>query len=128
MPLDSGTLTIWRGTNTASAGGMPAMKYKQLLGAYYQDRTIGVQRWYTAQQHGDRPDFLVRVPRTWELSAATDRVILEPFGWQDNGGAYQMLQIQQVLDDNGLPATDLTLERDDGIDAGALTCGAGGAD
>ena len=103
------------------------MTYKQIWGAYYQDRTIGIQRWYTAQQHGDRPDFLVRVPRTWELSTATDRVILEPFGWQDNGGAYRIVQIQQVLDDNGLPATDLTLERDDGINAGELTGGAGGA-
>ena len=104
------------------------MTYKQIWGAYYQDRTIGIQRWYTAQQHGDRPDCLVRVPRTWELSTATDRVILEPFGWQDNGGAYRIVQIQQVMDEADLPVTDLTLERDDGIDAGTITGSAGGAD
>lgn len=128
MPLDSGTMTVWRGTNTAPAGGMPVFQYAQIWGAYYEDRTIGVQRWYTAQQHGDRPDFLVRVPRTWELSAATDRVILEPFGWQDQGGAYKIVQIQQVLDEQDLPVTDLTLERDDGINAGDITGGAGSAD
>ena len=128
MPLDSGILTVWRGTNTAPAGGMPDMTYKQIWGAYYQDRTIGIQRWYTAQQHGDRPDFLVRVPRTWELSTATDRVLLEPFGWQDNGGAYRIVQIQQVMDEADLPVTDLTLERDDGIDAGTITGRSGGAD
>ena len=127
MPLDSGILTVWRGTNTAPAGGMPAMTYKQIWGAYYQDRTIGIQRWYTAQQHGDRPDFLVRVPRTWGLSPAPDRVLLEPFGWQENGGAYRIVQIQQVMDEADLPVTDLTLERDDGIDAGTITGGAGGA-
>ena len=42
MPLDSGILTVWRGTNTAPAGGMPVMTYKQIWGAYYQDRTIGI--------------------------------------------------------------------------------------
>lgn len=128
MPFDSGTLTVWRGTNTAPAGGQPVMKYRKIWGSYYEDRTIGVQRYYTAQQHGDRPDFLVRVHRTWELSAATDRVILSPFAWQDTGGAYRIAQIQQVLNEEDLPVTDLTLERDDGINAGDITGGAGGAD
>ena len=127
MPLDSGELTVWRGTNTAPAGGMPQMTYTQIWGSYYEDRTVGIQRWYTAQQHGDRPDLLVRVHRTWALRTATDRVTLAPYGWEDEGGAYRIVQIQQVTDDNGLPATDLTLERDDGINAGELTGGAGGA-
>lgn len=129
MPLDSGTLTVWRGTNTALAGGRPVMAYGRFWGSYYQDRTVGVQRWYTAQQHGDRPDMVVRVQRTWELSPATDLVILQPFGWQDNNpGAYKIVQVQQVADEDGLPATDLTLERNDGIDAGAIAGSAGGTD
>lgn len=128
MPLDSGTLTVWRGTNTAPAGRQPVMEYQQIWGSYYQDRTIGVQRYYTAQQHGDRPDFLVRVNRTWELSAATDRVLLSPFGWQDTKEAYRITQIQQVEDEDGLPVTDLTLERDGGIHAGDITGSADSAD
>lgn len=128
MPLDSGILTVWRGENISPPGGMPDMRYKQIWGSYYEDRTIGVQRWYTAQQHGDRPDFLVRVPRTWDISTGTDRVILSPFGWQDKGGAYKITQIQQVLDDAELPMTDLTLERDDGIDAGTIKRSVGRAD
>lgn len=128
MPFDSGTLTVWRGVNNSPPGGMPSMHYSQIWGAYYEDRTIGIQRWYTAQQHGDRPDFLVRVPRIWELSTATDRVILSPFGWQDTGNAYRIIQIQQVLNEADLPVTDLTLERDDGIDAGDITAGAGSTD
>ena len=128
MPLDSGTLTVWRGTNTAPAGGRPVMTYAQFWGSYYQDRTVGVQRWYTAQQHGDRPDMVVRVQRTWALSTATDRATLAPFGWQDgNPGAYKIVQVQQVTDEDGLPVTDLTLERDEGIDAATITGGAGGA-
>lgn len=128
MPLDSGILTVWRGENISPPGGMPDMRYKQIWGAYYEDRTIGVQRWYTAQQHGDRPDFLVRIPRTWDISTGTDRVILSPFGWQDEGEAYKITQVQQVFDDADLPMTDLTLERDDGIDAGTIKRSIGRAD
>lgn len=123
MALDSGVLTVWRGANQAPAGSMPTITYTQVWGSYYVDKTIGVTRWYTAQQHGDRPDMVVQVQRTWELKTGTDRVILSPFGWVDDGGAYKIVQIQQVLDDNGLPMTDLTLERDDGIDAGSITGG-----
>lgn len=127
MPLDSGTLTVWRGENISPAGGMPKMRYKQIWGSYYADQTIGVTRWYAAQQHGDHPDYMVMVNRVYTLSTATDRVILRPFGWQDSGGAYRITQIQHIIDDENLPMTYLTLERDDGIDAGDITDSAGGA-
>ena len=104
------------------------MAYKRVWGSYYADMTIGVNRWYTAQQHGDRPDHLVRVQRVYDLKVGTDRVLLSPFAWRDMEGAYKITQIQQVTDSDGLPATDLTLERDDGIDAGTITNGAGSVD
>ena len=124
--LDSGELTVWRGANTAPSGGMPVMVYTQIWGSYYQARTIGVNRYYTAQQHGDRADVMVRVHRTYDVNPATDKVILSPYDHKD-GNAYRITQKQDVEDDNGLPATDLTLERDEGIDAGAITGSAGGA-
>ena len=124
--LDSGELTVWRGANTAPSGGMPVMAYTQIWGSYYQARTIGVNRYYTAQQHGDRADVMVRVHRTYDVNPATDKVILSPYDHKD-GNAYRITQKQDVEDDNGLPATDLTLERDEGIDAGAITGSAGGA-
>lgn len=108
------------------AGTMPVLKYKQIWGSYYEDRTIGIQRYYTAMQHDNRVDAMVRVQRTYELAPADDRVILSPYSHQD-GNAYRIIQLQQVLDDDGLPVTDLTLERDDGIDAGQLTASAGGS-
>ena len=125
--LDSGELNVWRGTNTAPAGGMPVMTYQQVWASYYENRTIGVSRYYTAQQHGDRADILVRVHRTYEVDPATDKVTLDPYDHMD-GNAYRVTQKQDVEDENGLPATDLTLERDEGIDAGTLKGSAGGAD
>lgn len=127
MPLDSGTLTVWRGMNSAPAGSMPVLKYAQIWGSYYEDRTVGIQRYYTAMQHDSRVDAMVRVNRTYEVRPADDRVVLSPFSHQD-GSAYRIIQLQQVLDDDGLPATDLTLERDDRIDARSLEAGALSAD
>ena len=125
--LDSGTLTVWRGTNTSPAGSMPVLKYAQIWGSYYADRTIGIQRYYTAMQHDNRVDAMVRVQRTYELKPADDRIILSPYSHED-GNAYRIIQLQQVLDDDGLPVTDLTLERDDRIDARSLEASALGAD
>ena len=127
MPLDSGVLTVWRGENIAPPGGMPSMQYRQVWDSYYADRTVGINRWYTAQQHGDRPDMVVRVQRTWDLKTGTDKVTLSPFAWEDSG-AYRIVLIQQIADEDGLPMTDLTLERDDGIDAGTITSVSGSSD
>ena len=124
--LDSGELTVWRGVNTAPPGGMPVMKYTQVWGSYYENRTVGITRWYTAQQYGDRADAVVRVHRTYEIRPAEDKIILNPYDHED-GNAYRVMQKQDVTDDDGLPATDLTLERDEGIDAGTITASTGGA-
>lgn len=126
MRLDSGELTVWRGENISPPGGMPKMQYKQIWGSCYEDRTIGVTRYYTAQQHGDRADLLVRVNRTYEIKPAQDRVTIAPYSHKDDG-VYRITQKQDVLDD-GLPACDLTLERDDGIDAQEIIASAGGTD
>ena len=109
------------------AGSMPVLKYAQIWGSYYADRTIGIQRYYTAMQHDNRVDAMVRVQRTYELKPADDRIILSPYSHED-GNAYRIIQLQQVLDDDGLPVTDLTLERDDRIDARSLEASALGAD
>lgn len=123
--LDSGELTVWRGDNISPPGGMPVFQYRQVWASYYENRTIGVSRYYTAQQYGDRADVMVRVHRTYTVNPATDKVILNPYDHED-GSAYRITQKQDVEDEDGLPATDLTLERDEGIDAGTITGGAGG--
>lgn len=118
--LDSGVLTVWRGGNSSPAGGMPSLEYSQFYQGYYGEKTVGITRWYTGQQHGDRPDVVVQIQRTYGLKAGSDVVTLSPFTHEDTG-AYKINQIQQVWNAEDLPMTDLTLERDDGIDANLLT-------
>lgn len=121
--LDSGELIVWRGVNTAPPGGMPVISYSEVWGSCYENRTVGITRWYTAQQYGDRADAVVRVHRTYGIRPAEDRIIINPYDHED-GNAYRVTQKQDVLDDNGLPVTDLTLERVEGIDAATITAGA----
>lgn len=97
------------------------MGYAHVWVSYYAERTVGATRFYAAQQYGQRPDLLVRVPRTYLINAATDVVKLSPYSHKDEN-EYSILQIQHVFDDDGLPATDLSLqmvdieELDDGQD------------
>ena len=118
--LDSGVLTIWRGENISPAGGMPVMQHQNIFQGYYGEKTVGITRWYTGQQHGDRPDIVVQIQRIYGLKTGTDRVTLAPFTHED-GGSYKINQFQQVVNEENLPMTDLTLERDDGIDANDLS-------
>lgn len=115
MVLDSGVLDLRRGANTAPAGEAPVLEFETIWSGYYADRTVGITRWYTAQQHGDRPDIMVRIQRNYDISTATDRVNIWPYDHKDSN-MYKIIQIQHVLDDDGLPVTDLTLERTGELD------------
>lgn len=110
MTLDSGTLVVWRGANTAPPGGMPELDYTHVWTSYYAERTVGVTRFYSAQQYGERPDLLVRVPRNHGLRAGTDVVKLKPYSYQDNI-EYNIIQIQHIIDEDGLPVTELSLQK-----------------
>ena len=120
MVLDSGELTVWRGANVSPPGGMPVETYTQVWAGCYGLRTVGINRWYAGQQHGDRSDLLVRIQRTYTINPAEDKVVLSPYDHEDKG-VYRITQKQDVLDEDDLPATELTLERSDGIDAGQIT-------
>lgn len=115
---DSGTLVLQRGVNTAPPGDAPVMELSTVWGSYYEARTVGVQRYYTAMEHAARADAVVRVPRYYGIAPDTDRIVLTPVDHEDTG-VYKVLQVQQVLDDDGLYATDITLERIGELDGDA---------
>lgn len=113
--LDSGTLVLQRGVNMAPPGEAPEMEMTTVWGSYYAARTVGVQRYYTAMEHADRADIVVRIPRYYGVQPDTDRILLTPVDHEDDG-VYKVLQVQHVLDEDRLYATDLTLERIGALD------------
>lgn len=116
MLLDSGIATIWMPENTSDPGEMPTEIYSnQFFQSYYGDKTVGVQRFWTAKAHDDRADFLIEIQRNAGISTAF-RCELVPYLDIEMAGYYKIIQVQHVLDENGEPRTDLTLERIDAID------------
>lgn len=112
MTLDSGVATVWRGRNAAPAGALPNYVYdKKITSSYYADKTVGLQRFWTAKAHDDRADLLVEIERCSAISAAEDQCEIAPYMDLDAAGMYKILQVQQVTDNDGLPKTDLTLQR-----------------
>lgn len=116
MRLDSGVATIWRLKSTAEPGEMPTGEYtREFFKSYYGDKTVGVTRFWTAKAHDDQADFLIEIQRNAGISTA-DRCQLVPYLDAGMAGYYKILQVQQVTDADGLPMTDLTLERIGAID------------
>ena len=116
MLLNAGIATIWRAVNTAPAGDMPDMQYtQQYFQSFYGDKTVGITRFWTAKAHDDQADFLIEIQRNSGIKTS-DRCQLEPNFDEGNAGYYRILQVQHLLNDDGLPVTDLTLERIEAID------------
>lgn len=96
---DAGLLTIYKLTNVAQPGLMPAEKLVKICLAYYDERTVGVTRAYAALSANQRIDKLVRCYNT-SLSTDAEYCILE------DGNQYRITLKQLQGDD-----IDLTLER-----------------
>lgn len=99
---DEGLLTFYKLTNTAQAGDMPV---EQLVDcdctAYYENRTIGMQRRYLAKSADFQLDRLVRCYNTI-IPEDAKYVILE------DGMQYRIGDASAIVDED---AYDLSLER-----------------
>ncbi len=103
-PFDDGAVTIYRVSNGAAPGDMPAEKPIRLGVLHYHRRTIGVQRRYLALQAQAKLDLLLRCPYRIEVSAQDVAVPTL------DGHQYRITDIQ-VPEDIQPPVMDLTLER-----------------
>ena len=99
---DEGLLTFYNLRNTASAGAKPKEQLVNLgVDAYYENRTIGVQRQNLAKGGDYRLDRLVRCYNTIVPEDAK-YVILE------DSKQYRIGEINLIVDEDGV---DLALER-----------------
>lgn len=104
MNLDSGLLTIYSLENVAPAGFKPRQALQTVESAYYEERTIGVNRLYAARGANAAIDMLVRI---WDTAAAQVNRYVIP----EDGLLYRIDAVQTVTDDDGLRCRDLTLVR-----------------
>lgn len=106
--LDSGILTVLTQANTADPGMMPAYAFAKRSEHFYGERTVGVGRFYTALQANQRIDLVARI---WQ-----DRGVDTTHRCAIGGLRYLIRQVQHTVDADGLPVTDLALERMDADD------------
>jgi SPP1 family predicted phage head-tail adaptor len=96
-----GILTIFELTNIAESGSMPVEKLVEVFKAYYEERTIGINRVYAALGADQQIDMLVRIFYTPTLPTNAEYVILE------DGLQYRITLKQKINADT----FDLTLVR-----------------
>lgn len=108
--FNDGTLTIYSVENAAAHGSMPMERLAKKAGPLrYEERTVGVTRFYTALQNRERIDRVLRVPQQSGISPLDVCI-------PTDGKQYQIKQIQQPQ--GVCPGVhDLALERI-GVDYG----------
>lgn len=122
MLLDGGIVTIYQQKNISQSGDMPKYEWTQVLQSFYGNKTVGINRYYTAKAQNDKIDMLIEVQRIYNISPAVNRagidrqyLGLEPVEG-DNNIYFRILQVQQVIDEDGLKMTDISLGRIDALE------------
>lgn len=119
MLLDAGMVTVWAGENVAALGCLPKIQYtNKIFESYYGEKTVGVTRHYIAKAHNDKVDMLIQIQRSNKIST-THLCYVVPVSDAEGQSWYKILQVQQVLDEDGLPMTELALQRIEAVDDGA---------
>lgn len=111
MILDAGVATLYRKANSSPPGDMPTYKYKELKREYYAEKTVGMTRYWRAQQANAQIDLLIEIPRFPAYTG--DVVYLKPFKMSAPCGFFEIVQAQQVEDEMMQSVTDLSLRRVD---------------
>lgn len=97
-----GALTLCDLVNTADKGLKPKYVLKKVDEMYFGDRVIGYNRQYAAMGASQVIDKLIRVWR-YPVRIGQYAVI--------DGDQYRVEFVQDLLDEDQLPVTDITLRR-----------------
>ena len=105
MLLADGTLLIYSLEDTAEVGEMPKERLVQASDSilFYANRTVGFSRQYAALGADQRIDKLVRI---WRVPVEIGQYVI-----LDNADQYRIDNVQEIVDDEGLQVTDLTLRK-----------------
>ena len=105
--MDAGTLTVCSLTNGADNGAMPVEILTPVASSYYEDRVVGYGRYFAAKGVNEQVDLTVRSWRLPEARAGMYAVL----SYGENDGQYRIVQVQHLLNEDGLKVTDLSLAR-----------------
>ena len=101
--FDSGQVELYTITNTAAAGDMPKEGLVYGSSYWYEERTVGITRFYAALKTDVKLEMLIRIWR--DKSIDTSQIC------KIDDTQYRIVQVQHLLNEDGLEVTDLSLER-----------------
>ena len=100
---NDGLVTIYGQTDSASPGYQPRVKLTEKATLRYQERSMGIQRYYTALQNQQRIERVIRIPKTGKVSG-------QDVAKTEDGRLYRVELVQMVMDVYP-PSVDLSLSR-----------------
>lgn len=115
MILDKGICTVFRETDTASAGSMPVKSYTPIWSSWYGELSFETRpEWQTDGRKEQRVDGRIRIMQNRSISQ-NDVVILEHLSaYNERSGnalVYRIVRAFHGQDDDGpTQISDLTLE------------------
>lgn len=102
--FNDGILNIYTVGNTAKNGNMPKEELTYKIGPLrYEERTVGMSRYWTAKQANVKVSQLLRVPRR-------DTVNTDDIAVLSNSMQFRIIQIQYPKGTD-IPVMDLSLEK-----------------
>lgn len=103
QPLTSGIVTIYGEKNIALPGYLPQVQFDKKVTLRYEERSLGLQRYFNARQNQVQVERVIRCPR---YAGVTNQDVAET----EDGGRYRIDMVQAVMDVYP-PCMDLTLAR-----------------
>lgn len=100
---NGGIVKIFRVSDISAPGNMPKDGITLKCTLRYHERTLGINRVYSAMQAGEKVDMVIRCPL---LNGVSAQDIAIP-----NDGKQYRIQLVQHPEDTDPPVMDLTLER-----------------
>lgn len=100
---NDGLVTVYTQTDSAKPGYQPVEKLEKKAQLRYEERRMGIQRYYAAAQAQQRVERVLRIPRTGLVNS-------QDIAETEDGRRYRIELVQSVPDVYP-PSMDLTLTR-----------------
>lgn len=104
QPFNSGIVNIFTIKDTARPGYRPIAELTPLLSLRYQERKLGIQRYYEGRQNQIEIERVIRVPQS------NTRITNQDIAVTEDGSEYR-IDLVQAVEDIYPPCWDLTLAR-----------------
>lgn len=114
--MDAGHIKVYSLTNTAGKGAMPVMTPTLVTEADFEEKTVGVTRFYAAKGVNEQIDLLIRIWRDPRIRIGMIAVV----SCSEYDGQYRVTNVEMTHENDnfksytktvGLKTSDITLQK-----------------